>query len=58
MGKVQKLEGGTWQEAVSWVLGGENKGKKWMKEIEEEREIRRGGRRWGEERERMEKRER
>jgi len=31
-------EGGCWQEAVGWILGGEGKGENWMKEIEKERE--------------------
>jgi len=42
MGEVQKLEGGGRQEAVSWVLGGEGEGEKWMKEIEKEREMKEG----------------
>jgi len=31
---------GCWQEAVGWVLGGEDKGEEWMKEVEKEREER------------------
>jgi len=33
-------EGGCWQEAVGWVLGGKGKGENWMKELEKERERR------------------
>lgn len=29
--------GGSWQEAVGWVLGEEEEGEEWMREIEEER---------------------
>jgi len=51
MGEVQKLEGGernlTRGDEVDWVLGGKGEGEKWMKEIEKEREMKEGGRKWG-----------
>lgn len=32
-----RKEGGSWQEAVGWVLGEEKEGEEWMREIEEEK---------------------
>jgi hypothetical protein len=33
-----KEGGGSWQEAVKWVLGGKGEGEWWMREIERERQ--------------------
>lgn len=56
--REQRLEGDRWQEAVGWVLGEEEVGDEWMREIEEERRIREGegtGRKVEEREERLER---
>jgi len=40
-------EGGSWNEAVLWVLGEEGEGEEWMREVEGERERMKGGKEVG-----------